>query len=315
MPLANTDEQPPARTPPTTTRRSTRWSPTSARSATGPRIPEVDLGAGDLAEGGELYRANCRRATAPAGIGGALSYGRAAPRAARRRRHCRSAAAVRVGPGQMPVFGPETVSDERARTTSSATSSTSTIPRTPAALPLGRAGPIPEGFVAWLVGMVALLALAAWIGTRSPIGRSAGVSEHPVSEDARAQRGAPSGARSASLRAWPRWPAIGAGRRVLEGGQPQAEGVLLAVASAASASGIVLWAKHFMPDDEVAEERRPLASTEEEVAAFTADFEAGEPSLRSRRAAARHRWRRLRGARRRRCCSRSARSGPARAGA
>jgi ubiquinol-cytochrome c reductase iron-sulfur subunit len=68
-----------------------------------------------------------------------------------------------------------------------------------------------------------------------------------------------------------------------QGGQAQAEGVLLAVVFAGIGVGIVLWAKHFMPSDEVTEERHPLASTEEEVAAFTEAFEAGESSLRSRR--------------------------------
>ena len=68
-----------------------------------------------------------------------------------------------------------------------------------------------------------------------------------------------------------------------QGGQPQAEGILLAISLGGIGVGIVLWAKHFMPDDEVAEERHSLASTEEEVAAFTADFQAGESSLRSRR--------------------------------
>jgi ubiquinol-cytochrome c reductase iron-sulfur subunit len=68
-----------------------------------------------------------------------------------------------------------------------------------------------------------------------------------------------------------------------EGGQPQAEGVLLAVALGGIGVGIVLWAKHFMPNDEVAEERHPMASTEEDVAAFAADFQAGESNLRSRR--------------------------------
>ena len=68
-----------------------------------------------------------------------------------------------------------------------------------------------------------------------------------------------------------------------QGGQPQAEGVLLAVILGGIGVGIVLWAKHFMPDDEVAEERHPLESSEEEIAAFSADFEAGGSSLRSRR--------------------------------
>jgi ubiquinol-cytochrome c reductase iron-sulfur subunit len=68
-----------------------------------------------------------------------------------------------------------------------------------------------------------------------------------------------------------------------QGGQPQAEGVLLAISLGGIGMGIVLWAKHFMPHDEVAEDRHPMASTEEEVAAFTADFTAGESTLRSRR--------------------------------
>jgi ubiquinol-cytochrome c reductase iron-sulfur subunit len=68
-----------------------------------------------------------------------------------------------------------------------------------------------------------------------------------------------------------------------EGGQPQAEGILLAVALGGIGVGIVLWAKHFMPSDEVAEDRHPMESSEEDVAAFAADFEAGGTSLQRRR--------------------------------
>jgi ubiquinol-cytochrome c reductase iron-sulfur subunit len=68
-----------------------------------------------------------------------------------------------------------------------------------------------------------------------------------------------------------------------EGGQPQAEGVLLAVVLGGIGTGIVLWAKHFMPGEEVAEERHSLASSAEDVAAFTSDFAAGGSSLVRRR--------------------------------
>jgi ubiquinol-cytochrome c reductase iron-sulfur subunit len=68
-----------------------------------------------------------------------------------------------------------------------------------------------------------------------------------------------------------------------QGGQPQAEGVLLALTLGGIGVGIVVWAKAFMPDDEVAEERPPLESSEAEIEAFSADFEAGESSLTSRR--------------------------------
>jgi ubiquinol-cytochrome c reductase iron-sulfur subunit len=68
-----------------------------------------------------------------------------------------------------------------------------------------------------------------------------------------------------------------------QGGQTQLEGVLLAVATGGIGVGIVVWAKRFMPADEVSEEREPLASSEEEIADFNADFEQGEQSLVGRR--------------------------------
>jgi len=77
-------------------------------------------------------------------------------------------------------------------------------------------------------------------------------------------------------------PAIGLTVVYWEGGQPQAEGILLAVVLGGIGVGIVLWAKHFMPSEEVAEERHPMASSEEDVAAFGADFQAGG-SLQRRR--------------------------------
>jgi ubiquinol-cytochrome c reductase iron-sulfur subunit len=68
-----------------------------------------------------------------------------------------------------------------------------------------------------------------------------------------------------------------------QGGQTQLEGLLLAVATGGIGTGIVVWAKRYMPDEEATEERKPLASTEEEIAAFTADFEIGEHSVLRRR--------------------------------
>jgi ubiquinol-cytochrome c reductase iron-sulfur subunit len=68
-----------------------------------------------------------------------------------------------------------------------------------------------------------------------------------------------------------------------QGGQPQAEGILLAVVLGGIGAGIVLWAKHFMPTEEVAEDRHPMESSEEDIAAFRADFQAGGSSLQRRR--------------------------------
>ena len=62
--------------------------------------------------------------------------------------------------------------------------------------------------------------------------------------------------------------------------------------------GIVVWAKRYMPDEETTEERHPVESSEEDIAAFAADFETGEASLRGPPAAHRIVRRRHRGARR-----------------
>src|SRR5690606_15661387 len=67
------------------------------------------------------------------------------------------------------------------------------------------------------------------------------------------------------------------------GGQAQAEGVMLAVATGGIGAGIVLWAKRFMPSHDTVEERAPLASPPEDVAAFREDFEAGESQIVRRR--------------------------------
>jgi ubiquinol-cytochrome c reductase iron-sulfur subunit len=67
------------------------------------------------------------------------------------------------------------------------------------------------------------------------------------------------------------------------GGQPQAEGVLLSLVTGGIGAGIVLWAKHALPHDEVEEERHSVASTEEEVEAFAADFEIDTEGVGRRR--------------------------------
>jgi ubiquinol-cytochrome c reductase cytochrome c subunit len=71
----------------------------------------------------------------------------------------------------MPVFGPDVISDDELGDVARYVEHLKG-PEDPGGLPIGRTGPIPEGFVAWLIGMVALLGLVAWIGTRSPIRRS-----------------------------------------------------------------------------------------------------------------------------------------------
>lgn len=64
-----------------------------------------------------------------------------------------------------------------------------------------------------------------------------------------------------------------------QGGEPQAEGVLLALALGGIGTGIVSWARGAEPGEEVAEERGRLSSTEDEVEALTDDLEDAAPDV------------------------------------
>ncbi len=66
------------------------------------------------------------------------------------------------------------------------------------------------------------------------------------------------------------------------GGQAQLEGVLLAISLGGIGIGMVVWAKRFLPGGEITEERGRMASTEEEVVAFTQAFEQGEQAIQRR---------------------------------
>jgi len=135
----------------------------------GPRMPTVDLASADLASGGEIYRANCQACHSAAGAGGALSYGESAP-ALDDSAPLQVATAVRSGPGRMPVFGPD-VMDQHALDDVTRYVQYLREPEDPGGAPLGRVGPVPEGFVALTLGIGVLLAAVFWIGTRSRIER------------------------------------------------------------------------------------------------------------------------------------------------
>ncbi|MEX2660007.1 MAG: c-type cytochrome [Acidimicrobiales bacterium] len=128
----------------------------------GPEIPDVDLGAADLAEGGELYRTGCAACHQAAGAGGALSYGTNAP-SLMSATPVQVVEAMIVGPGQMPVFG--RLSDEERDSIARYVLALQEI-EDPGGLSLGRVGPIPEGFVALIIGTGATLLAALWIGRR-----------------------------------------------------------------------------------------------------------------------------------------------------
>lgn len=128
----------------------------------GPPLPHLDLKGADLAEGGVLFRSNCGPCHTAAGIGGALSSGGVAP-SVQPAAPLEVAAAIRSGPGQMPLFGPEALSDEEVDSIVRYVRFLESPP-TPGGAALGGAGPIPEGFVAWIFGVGSLILAVLWIG-------------------------------------------------------------------------------------------------------------------------------------------------------
>jgi len=186
MPLADSTQQPKRKAPAYNDADQAALVAYVASLGNGPRLPRLDTAArgtggvppttaagaakeSPLPEGGELFRANCAPCHSATGAGAALSYGRAAP-PLHESTALQVGAAVRAGPGQMPVFGPGVLSDEDIAGIARYVE----YLREPAdegGLPIGRTGPVPEGAVAWFFGIGAFLAAVAWIGSRSPVRR------------------------------------------------------------------------------------------------------------------------------------------------
>jgi ubiquinol-cytochrome c reductase cytochrome c subunit len=169
MPLADSTHQPKRKAPAYNEADQATLVAYVASLGNGPRLPHLDPAAGQLAAGGELFRANCAPCHSATGAGAALSYGRAAP-SLHESTPLQVGAAVRAGPGQMPVFGPGVLADEDIAGIARYVEYLRE-PVDQGGLPIGRTGPVPEGAVAWFFGIGAFLAAVAWIGTRSPVRR------------------------------------------------------------------------------------------------------------------------------------------------
>ena len=71
--------------------------------------------------------------------------------------------AMRTGPGQMPVFGPDTFTDDEATDIAAYVTGNLQHPDNRGGFALGSTGPVPEGFVAWTVGFVVIGAAVFWV--------------------------------------------------------------------------------------------------------------------------------------------------------
>ena len=135
-----------------------------ASLAPGPAIPRIDPATGDLADGNRLFANNCAPCHSSAGAGGALGHAVYAP-PLNRATPLQVAEAVRVGPGAMPVFGPDAIDDQQLASIVRYVGYLRR-PDDRGGLGLGHLGPIPEGFVAWIFGLGAMLMAVRWIGTK-----------------------------------------------------------------------------------------------------------------------------------------------------
>jgi len=132
---------------------------------TGPALFEEPIvPRNDLSIGGELYRSECAACHAATGLGGALSFrGNVPP--LMDYSPLEIAAAIRGGPGEMPFFGPNSINNEELEQIVTYTLYLQN-PDDPGGAPIGRVGPVVEGFVAWAVGMSSIVLGLMWIGDR-----------------------------------------------------------------------------------------------------------------------------------------------------
>jgi ubiquinol-cytochrome c reductase cytochrome c subunit len=132
----------------------------------GPELPSGDLRkGGDVAAGGELFRVNCSQCHAFGGGGGALSSGKYAP-GLKKSTDREIYAAMLSGPQNMPVFG-DTQLTPQEKSDVIAYIQYQKQDQDPGGFGLGRLGPVPEGLVIFLVGMVLLVFTTLWIAGKS----------------------------------------------------------------------------------------------------------------------------------------------------
>lgn len=127
----------------------------------GPDIPNVDVAAGDLAAGGQLYRLNCAACHVASGSGAAIGGGRYAS-SLMESTPTQIGQAVLIGPGAMPVFG--TFTDEEINSVAAYVVDLQEMDTT-APDDFGGAGPVAEGLAAWLLALLPIIAFTRWIGT------------------------------------------------------------------------------------------------------------------------------------------------------
>ncbi len=139
----------------------------------GPQIPQVKTDDSLVPHGQALFVANCAPCHGATANGGAVGAGAIAP-PLDRATPVQVAEAMLIGPGQMPVFN----YGEQDR--DAVASYVDYLQKTgqPGGFSIGGIGPVPEGFVGWVLGMGLLVVIVVIVG-RDWRARSADDGEEP----------------------------------------------------------------------------------------------------------------------------------------
>ncbi|GAA4480169.1 cytochrome c [Rhodococcus olei] len=138
--------------------------PTVVRDPSG-EVASTSLRGDEIARGSELFRLNCASCHNFTGRGGALSSGKFAPPLDPPTEQQIYQAMV-TGPQNMPKFSDRQLSPDEKRDIIAYIKSASET-KNPGGYGLGGFGPASEGMAMWVIGIVAVVGAALWIGARS----------------------------------------------------------------------------------------------------------------------------------------------------
>ena len=232
----------------------------------GEPIPAVDVSAGNLALGAQVFLNNCAGCHGAGASGDSVGGGQIAP-SLYEAEPVEIGEAVRFGPGLMPNFGPETIDQEAAR--------------------------FPRGVPAVAARQRRRRRAAARTrrrgrrrarrGRRRPRSADPGAATHGGEAMNRSERPVAIAFAVAIVAALALFVVY------VAGGNPQAEGALLAVALGGVGAGLLMWATRLMPHigDETQPRSKTAPTTDDERATAAATVEAGVEEIRRRRFLAR----------------------------
>lgn len=135
----------------------------------GPQAPTKSgdqLAQGNPAQGGQLFRLNCASCHNFTGQGGALSSGKFAP-SLQDASPSVMYTAMLSGPQNMPRFSDRQLTPQEKQDIIAYITSVQGGNNSPGGDELGGLGPISEGFIAWVVGIAALVGVTLWIGAKA----------------------------------------------------------------------------------------------------------------------------------------------------